>query len=156
MYYGKIRDCDIANGKGVRVSLFVSGCRNHCKNCFFFWQRQVVAVHTAGEGVLGLYKEFVEHGCHLGYDIAAVVVACQQGCEVVLIEIAYLFPEFLENPLRLGRGHIDAYLPAIDLLVIHNLDEGSAMKVIDEVFLVEVHHGKSHRINRPVGVHAAD
>lgn len=34
MYYGKIRDCDIANGKGVRVSLFVSGCRNHCKNCF--------------------------------------------------------------------------------------------------------------------------
>ena len=25
MYYGKIRNCDIANGKGVRVSLFVSG-----------------------------------------------------------------------------------------------------------------------------------
>lgn len=34
MHYGKIRDCDIANGKGVRVTLFVSGCRNHCKNCF--------------------------------------------------------------------------------------------------------------------------
>lgn len=34
MHYGKIRDCDIANGEGVRVSLFVSGCRNHCKNCF--------------------------------------------------------------------------------------------------------------------------
>lgn len=25
---------DIANGKGVRVTLFVSGCTNHCKNCF--------------------------------------------------------------------------------------------------------------------------
>lgn len=34
MYYGMIRNCDIANGQGVRVSLFVSGCRNHCKNCF--------------------------------------------------------------------------------------------------------------------------
>lgn len=34
MHYGKIRNCDIANGQGVRVSLFVSGCRNHCKNCF--------------------------------------------------------------------------------------------------------------------------
>lgn len=34
MYYGKIRENDIANGSGVRVSLFVSGCRNHCKNCF--------------------------------------------------------------------------------------------------------------------------
>lgn len=34
MYYGEIKDCDIANGEGVRVSLFVSGCTNHCKGCF--------------------------------------------------------------------------------------------------------------------------
>lgn len=34
MHYGKIRERDIANGKGVRVTLFVSGCRNHCENCF--------------------------------------------------------------------------------------------------------------------------
>ena len=34
MHYGTIKDCDIANGIGVRVSLFVSGCTNHCENCF--------------------------------------------------------------------------------------------------------------------------
>ncbi|MCI9554631.1 anaerobic ribonucleoside-triphosphate reductase activating protein [uncultured Oscillibacter sp.] len=34
MYYGEIKDCDIANGEGVRVSLFVSGCTNHCEHCF--------------------------------------------------------------------------------------------------------------------------
>ena len=34
MYYGEIKNCDIANGEGVRVSLFVSGCTNHCENCF--------------------------------------------------------------------------------------------------------------------------
>lgn len=34
MNYCNIKNCDIANGNGVRVSLFVSGCRNHCKNCF--------------------------------------------------------------------------------------------------------------------------
>ena len=34
MYYGKIKPLDIANGPGVRVSLFVSGCRNRCKGCF--------------------------------------------------------------------------------------------------------------------------
>ena len=34
MYYGNIKKIDIANGEGVRVSLFVSGCRNYCKNCF--------------------------------------------------------------------------------------------------------------------------
>lgn len=34
MHYGEIKDCDIANGPGVRISLFVSGCTNHCENCF--------------------------------------------------------------------------------------------------------------------------
>lgn len=34
MYYGEIKNCDIANGEGIRVTLFVSGCTNHCENCF--------------------------------------------------------------------------------------------------------------------------
>lgn len=34
MNYAVIKKFDIANGPGVRVSLFVSGCRHHCKNCF--------------------------------------------------------------------------------------------------------------------------
>ena len=34
MNYATIKKYDIANGPGVRVSLYVSGCRNHCKNCF--------------------------------------------------------------------------------------------------------------------------
>jgi len=34
MNYAEIKRFDIANGIGVRISLFVSGCRNHCPNCF--------------------------------------------------------------------------------------------------------------------------
>ncbi len=34
MKYATIKWYDISNGPGVRVSLYVSGCRNHCKNCF--------------------------------------------------------------------------------------------------------------------------
>lgn len=34
MYYANIKYCDIANGEGVRTSLFVSGCRRRCPNCF--------------------------------------------------------------------------------------------------------------------------
>ncbi len=34
MNYGEIKKNDIANGIGVRVSLFVSGCTHRCKNCF--------------------------------------------------------------------------------------------------------------------------
>ena len=34
MNYCEIKNCDIANGEGVRVSLFVAGCTHHCKGCF--------------------------------------------------------------------------------------------------------------------------
>ena len=34
MNYAAIHSCDIANGEGVRVSLFVSGCTHKCKGCF--------------------------------------------------------------------------------------------------------------------------
>lgn len=34
MHYATIKENDIANGTGIRTSLFVSGCTHHCKNCF--------------------------------------------------------------------------------------------------------------------------
>ncbi len=34
MNYAEIKNCDIANGPGVRVTLFVSGCSHHCEGCF--------------------------------------------------------------------------------------------------------------------------
>lgn len=34
MNYAEIKYCDVANGPGVRTSLFVSGCNHHCPGCF--------------------------------------------------------------------------------------------------------------------------
>ncbi len=34
MHYGELKKCDIANGIGVRVTLFVSGCTHRCPDCF--------------------------------------------------------------------------------------------------------------------------
>ena len=34
MNYAEIKKTDVANGQGVRVSLFVSGCTHHCRGCF--------------------------------------------------------------------------------------------------------------------------
>ena len=37
MNYADIKKIDVANGEGVRVSVFVSGCNHHCKGCFNQW-----------------------------------------------------------------------------------------------------------------------
>ena len=37
MNYADIKRIDVANGEGVRVSVFVSGCNHHCKGCFNAW-----------------------------------------------------------------------------------------------------------------------
>lgn len=61
MYYGEIKDCDIANGPGVRISLFVSGCTNHCENCFqpqtwdFHYGKEFTA--ETEEYIIGLMKQ---------------------------------------------------------------------------------------------------
>ena len=34
MNYATIKPLDVANGEGIRVSLFVSGCTHHCPECF--------------------------------------------------------------------------------------------------------------------------
>lgn len=65
MYYGEIKPVDIANGIGVRVSLFVSGCRNKCIECFnpMTWSFQYGKEYTkeTENEILGLLnKEFIE------------------------------------------------------------------------------------------------
>ena len=49
MYYGMIKKSDVADGPGVRVSLFVSGCSHHCEGCFNAetWDFKYGDVYTA-------------------------------------------------------------------------------------------------------------
>ena len=71
MNYNKIRKMDIADGEGIRVSIFFQGCDFHCKNCFneetWDWNEGLEftdseidkiidlakADHTAGLSILG-------------------------------------------------------------------------------------------------------
>lgn len=69
MYYGNIKNCDIANGIGVRVTLFVSGCTNRCKNCFqpetwdFCYGKPFTA--ETEEQILNMLKPSYIHGLSL-------------------------------------------------------------------------------------------
>ncbi len=65
MYYGELKKCDIANGIGVRVTLFVSGCTNHCPGCFQpqtwdFSYGQPFTAETAAEIFAELDKSYVD------------------------------------------------------------------------------------------------
>lgn len=65
MNYCEIKKTDVANGVGVRVTLFVSGCRHHCKGCFqpetwdFAYGRPFTS-DTADELISALSKSYVK------------------------------------------------------------------------------------------------
>lgn len=65
--------CDTSNGDGVRVSLFVSGCRMHCKGCFNpeswdFLYGEVFTEKTKEDILKGLHSDYVEGFSLLGGD----------------------------------------------------------------------------------------
>lgn len=62
MNYAKIKPVDVANGEGVRVSLFVSGCPHHCKGCF----NQELWDYDAGQDMdAQAFREILELGSKL-------------------------------------------------------------------------------------------
>lgn len=65
MNYCNIKSRDIANGVGVRVTLFVSGCRHHCKSCFqpetwSFNYGQPFTAETEAQIIEALRPDFID------------------------------------------------------------------------------------------------
>ena len=84
MNYAKINKTDIANGDGVRVSLFVSGCRNHCKGChnpeaWDFSYGQPFTKETENEVINALRPSWIQGISVLGGE------PCEEENERVLI-----------------------------------------------------------------------
>ncbi|MBR4100223.1 MAG: anaerobic ribonucleoside-triphosphate reductase activating protein [Clostridia bacterium] len=133
MNYATIKKFDIANGPGVRVSLFVSGCRHKCKNCFNseawdFNYGNEFTDKTLNELLEAVGKDYIEGFSLLGGE--PFEPENQSGVLKILKSIKQKFPQktvwcytgFLyDSQLLAGKvGNIDtvkAILENIDVLV---------------------------------------
>ena len=57
MRYNKIRKMDIADGPGVRVSIFFQGCAFHCKNCFNQHLKNKPSIEMSAEEIINEVKK---------------------------------------------------------------------------------------------------
>lgn len=133
MNYGAVKKLDIANGPGLRVSLFVSGCTHHCPGCFnpetwnFDYGRPFTQ-ETEAELLSMLNSSYVDGLSLLGGE--PFEPANQEGLLPLLRKVKSSYPEKtiwcytgytleqdLLNPSRARCQYTDEMLSLIDVLV---------------------------------------
>ena len=130
MNYATIKNCDIANGPGVRVSLFVSGCTHRCPGCFneVAWDFQYGEPFTEEtiESILDMLRPSYIRGLTL---LGGEPFEPQNQADVVklLRRIRQELPEksiwafsgyVFETDMLSGRiGDVSEYLSYLDVLV---------------------------------------
>ena len=139
MNYGEIKKCDIANGEGVRVALFVSGCRHHCKGCFnsMTWDfnyGKKFTEETEEEILEALKPSYIDGLSLLGGE------PFEPENQEVLVKLlrkvkerypekniwcysGYLFDEELEKESRARCEYTDEMLSMLDVLVDGRFEE---------------------------------
>lgn len=133
MNYGEIKNYDIANGEGVRVTLFVSGCTHHCKGCFneMTWDfnyGQPYTKQTEDDIVKMLEPDYIDGLTLLGGE--PMEVSNQQALLPLLRRVKKLYPQKniwcytgytletdLLNESRARCEYTDEMLSLIDVLV---------------------------------------
>lgn len=132
MNYSEIKFCDIANGEGVRTTLFVSGCRLHCPGCFNQEAQDFAAGKEFTPEVAARILESLEPSYIDGLTLLGGEPMEPENQRVLVEfveEVKKRFPEkgiwcftgyVLEDLLEGGRRHTDVtdrLLACIDILV---------------------------------------
>lgn len=130
MNYATIKNCDIANGPGVRVSLFVSGCTHHCPGCFNevawdFDYGQPFTQQTIDSILDMLRPDYIRGLTLLGgepfepQNQAAVVELLRQVKQKLPEKSIWAFSGYLfDKDMLSGRlGDLGEYLSYLDVLV---------------------------------------
>lgn len=125
MYYFDLKKADVVNGKGVRVSLFVSGCTHNCKGCFAkreqnFKYGKEFTEETVKEIINELRRPFIAGLSILGGDPLA-----DKNFNCVLELCKKVKKEFPEKTIYVWTGYI--------LSDIINSYKGEILKYIDGI-----------------------
>lgn len=106
MNYGNIKFIDTADGEGVRVSLFVSGCRNHCPGCF----NQDTWDFDFGKEFTEVEENEILEGCNKEYISGLTILGgepMEPENQVVLVNLIKKFKErFPEKSLWMYTGYV--------------------------------------------------
>lgn len=133
MNYGAIKKFDVADGEGVRVSLFVSGCRNACKGCFQpetwnFHFGNVFSAETEEEIIKALEAEYIAGLSILGgepfeEENQAVLAPFLEKIKQIYPQkniwcwTGYIYDKDLQAGQRKHTEYTDRMLACIDVLV---------------------------------------
>lgn len=106
MNYSNIKYIDTADGPGVRVSLFVSGCRNHCKGCF----NEVTWDFNYGEPFTEIEENEILEACDKEYISGLTLLGgepMEPENQVVLVNLIKKFKErFPEKNIWMYTGYV--------------------------------------------------
>ena len=133
MNYATIKKTDVANGPGVRVSLFVSGCTHHCKGCFNsvawdFQYGQAYTLETEQEILQALAPDYIRGLSLLGgepmepQNRATVLSLVKKVREIyprttIWCYTGYDFDKDLLAWMEAGDPVITKLLPLLDVIV---------------------------------------
>ena len=133
MNYGEIKKNDIANGEGIRVSLFVSGCTHHCKGCFNqeTWNLNYgrpFTRETEEERLQALSRDYIDGLSLLGGEpmerqnqrvLLPFLKRVKElfPCKNIWCYTGYLFDEELQKESRARCECTDELLELLDVLV---------------------------------------
>ncbi len=133
MYYGEIKKNDVANGIGIRVTLFVSGCTHRCKGCFNeatwdFSYGNPFTEETEEEILSALSPDYVAGFTLLGGEpfepqnqkaIAPLLEKIKERYphKTIWCFTGYVLEKDLLNPSRARCEHTDKMLSLIDVLI---------------------------------------
>ena len=146
MHYGSIKKCDIANGTGVRVSLFVSGCTNQCPQCFqpetwAFDYGQPFTEETLEQLLKLLAPSHVQGLTVLGGE--PMEPSNQRGLIAVLSAVRKAYPNktiwcftgYLYEDILAGQGHPHCEVSEVLLALVDVLVDGRFVEELKDITL---------------------